>query len=178
MRKLHILFVLSALRLCERKFTLRLQGKHGHTSFARINRNHCAFFNIIGKIEYSRNNRAGSTIRNHITHTDLYNAWFIGVGSGKNRSKIKVIGEHRIIIGFGIFMISISEASAFPITDQWIASIWLAAKNVVHRGERFMSTSSFMRTQFPVLPPATRHTEEPAIYPHVQDRDNWQEFHQ
>ena len=56
-------------------------------------------------------------------------------------------------------------------------SIWLAAKNVVHRGERFMSMSNFMRTQFPVLLPAMRHTEEPAIYLHVQDRDNWQEFH-
>jgi len=43
-----------------------------------------------------------------------------------------------------------------------------------------MSISSFMPEpmQFPALPHATRHTEEPAIYPHVQDRDNWRELPQ
>ena len=79
-----------------------LQGKQSNTGLVLINRYQRTLINIGREQVNSANYYTADLVGPKRSGSRLYNARFFAVGNGKNKTKIKIVGQNRKIMGLGV----------------------------------------------------------------------------
>ena len=123
----------------------RPQWQLAQTSTARIDGNQRAFFQFGCHLSQGGDHLWPDNIRADALGADLHDTGLRTMRRGKDRAEIQIIGEHNIVLALAYAMISVSGALLAPGVDPCAALIPASANKPIQRGDRFISTSNFMR---------------------------------
>jgi len=79
-----------------------LQGEQSNARLALVNRYQRASINIGGEQVNRAHHCTADPVGPQSPGSRLYNARFLAVGNGENKTKIKIVGQNRKIMGLGV----------------------------------------------------------------------------